>query len=131
MSYRTFRLHKLVRDKIVEFNVASGGKVDYKTLKGDELQQTLIAKIIEEAKELQDAKISVEELADVQEVIDQLAENAGITKQDIAATQQQKNTKNGAFKNGHFIENLSLPEDNKWVKYYASDPKRFPEVTNE
>jgi hypothetical protein len=76
---RTFKLNKLVRDLIVEFNTARGGLVKFKTLSGKEL----------------------------------------------------KNAKNGAFKKGHFIENLSLPADNEWVKYYASDPERFPEVENE
>jgi predicted house-cleaning noncanonical NTP pyrophosphatase (MazG superfamily) len=125
---RTFRLHKLVRDNIVAFNVDRGAKVEYETLEGDALQQALVAKIIEEANELQNAKISVEELADVQEIIDQIAENAGISQEDIAEAQEQKNAKNGAFKQGHFIETLTLPDDNEWVQYYASDSKRFPEL---
>lgn len=125
---RTFRLQKLVRDNIVEFNIARGGAVDYKTLEDDELQQALVTKIIEEAKELLNDDISVSELADLQEIIDQIAENAGISKEEIAAAQAEKNTKNGAFKKGHFIETLTLPEGNEWIGYYAADPERFPEL---
>ena len=41
---------------------------------------------------------------------------------------KNKNAKNGAFKKGHFIEQLCLPTDSKWANYYADDPERFPEV---
>jgi predicted house-cleaning noncanonical NTP pyrophosphatase (MazG superfamily) len=125
---RTFRLNKLVRDKIVEFNVGYGGLVKYKTLKGEELNNALVAKLIEEAKELLGAKLSAEELADIREIIDQLAKNLKISKEELKKLQTKKNVKNGAFKKGHFIEHLSLPNDHKWAKYYASNPDRFPEV---
>ena len=125
---RTFRLQKLVRDNIVGFNEEQGAEVSYKTLEGEELQQALTAKIIEEAKELQDGNVTVGELADVQEVLDQLMLHAGVTKEEVAAVQNDKNTQNGAFTNGHFIETLTLPEGNKWIEYYAADPQKYPEI---
>jgi predicted house-cleaning noncanonical NTP pyrophosphatase (MazG superfamily) len=128
---RTFKLNKLVRDLIVEFNTARGGLVKFKTLSGKELNNALITKLIEEAKELQNSEMSAHELADLKEILDQLAKNLGISTKELKDLQKIKNAKNGAFKKGHFIENLSLPADNEWVKYYASDPERFPEVENE
>jgi predicted house-cleaning noncanonical NTP pyrophosphatase (MazG superfamily) len=127
MSYRTFRLHKLVRDKIVDFNITCGGRVEHKVLEADELRRALIAKIVEEATEMTEG-VTVDELADVQEALDQLAANAGISKDSIVVAQTEKNTKNGAFKKGHFVETLTLPEGNEWIDYYAADPEKFPEV---
>lgn len=57
---RTFKLNKLVRDKIVEFNIGYGGVVEYKTLSGEKLNNALVAKLVEEAKELQASELSIE-----------------------------------------------------------------------
>ena len=88
----------------------------------------LVEKLIEEAKELKSAKMSVEEIADLQEIIDQICKNLKISSQELAHVQKAKRDKNGGFENGDFIETVTLPADNKWAKYYAADPDRFPEV---
>lgn len=128
MKTRTFQLNKLVRDRIVEFNLARGGKVEYTVLEGGTFTKALVAKLVEEAKELQGSQVSVEELADLQEIINQIRENLGVTEEDLQAVQDKKRLKNGGFKKGHFIQKLTLPANNEWVKYYASDPTRFPEL---
>jgi predicted house-cleaning noncanonical NTP pyrophosphatase (MazG superfamily) len=123
---RTFRLNKLVRDKIVQNHLDSGGKVKFRRLAKKEKRQALANKIVEEAKELATSKEILEELADLQEVIDQLAKDDGITKFQITAVQKKKRASNGGFENGDFIEQESWKEGHKWAKYYASDPKIFP-----
>lgn len=128
MSYRTFVLNKLVRDKIVAANEAAGATVEHKVLSGYELNKALVDKLVEEAKELQADEVSANELADVQEIINQLCENLGISKDELATTQKAKRDKNGGFKNGDYIGTLSLPETSEWVEYYAQDPDRFPEM---
>lgn len=130
MKIRTFKLNKLVRDKIVQNHINSGGKVQYRNLSPQEKRRALTDKIIEEAGELTSSKEIAEELADLQEVLDQLAKDAGITKTKISAAQKKKRSNNGGFKNGDYIEHETWPEDHKWSKYYASDPNRFPEVKN-
>jgi predicted house-cleaning noncanonical NTP pyrophosphatase (MazG superfamily) len=127
MKTRTFILQKLVRDKIVQDHIDSGAKVKFKKLSLNEKREALAGKIIEEAKELKSSEEILEELADVQEVIDQLANDAGVTKAQIDAMQSKKRAKNGGFKNGDYIEQETWPADHKWAKYYASEPKRFPE----
>jgi predicted house-cleaning noncanonical NTP pyrophosphatase (MazG superfamily) len=128
MKTRTFKLNKLVRDKIVELNVGYGGTVKYKTLTGKELNAALIDKLIEEAKELKASELSVGELADLKEIVEQVAKNLKITDVQLDRKQAEKRAKNGGFAKGHFIDKLTLPADHKWSKYYAADPKRFPEI---
>ena len=128
MKTRTFKLNKLVRDNIVSINLGFGGTIKYHTLTGKKLTKALLTKLIEEANELKASDLSVGELADLQELVDALADHLGVNKKDLAIRQAEKRQANGPFKKGHFIDTLTLPADNRWVKYYAADPKRFPEV---
>jgi predicted house-cleaning noncanonical NTP pyrophosphatase (MazG superfamily) len=128
MKKRAFKLNKLVRDNIVKIHLDMGGEVKYKTLSGDKLTKALLKKLIEEAGELRDSDLSVGEIADLQEIIDALIKHLGIKKPDLTKRQLSKRKTNGKFNKGHFVDTVSLPASNKWAKYYAADPKRFPEV---
>ncbi len=128
MKTRTFRLNKLVRDRIVQTHFDMGGGVKYKTVSGDKLTKALLKKIIEEATELRYSDLSVGELADLQELVDSLTEHLKLSKNDLKKRQAEKRRTNGGFKKGHFIDTVTLPASNKWAKYYAADPKRFPEI---
>jgi len=126
---RTFRLDKLVRDKIVESTETMGGSANHRILEGKELTEALMNKLDEEIVELKNGKgSSLEKLADVREVIEAIAVNLGHTITDLHAIQYDKRRKIGGFTSGHFIETVSLPENNQWTDYYAADPDRFPEV---
>jgi predicted house-cleaning noncanonical NTP pyrophosphatase (MazG superfamily) len=126
---RTFKLNKLVRDKIVQYHL-DHGDAKYSVLSGDKLTKALLKKIIEEASELRTSDLSVGELADLQELVDSLAKHLGVSKKELAKRQSEKRRKNGAFKKGHYIDTVTLPADNKWAKYYAADSERFPEIKN-
>jgi len=115
----------------VQSTESQGGVVRYRTLKGEELTKALVTKLIEEANELKTSDLSVGELADLKELVEALATHLGTNEKDLSKQQLDKRKKNGAFKKGHFINQLTLPADNKWAKYYAADPKRFPETKNE
>lgn len=129
MRTRTFRLNKLVRDKLVKINFEMGGEVDFKVLSGENLNKELLKKLVEEAKELEnEPALSAGEIADLQEILDQLIKNYGLTKADIKAKQAKKRTANGGFSKGHFIKTLTLPADNQWAEYYSGDPERFKEI---
>lgn len=124
MKTRTFRLNKLVRDKIVPDHIQNGAKVVHHKLSKEDKIKALAQKIIEEISEGTD----LAELADVQEAIDQIAKDQGFTKEQIAEAQETKRTKNGGFNNGDFIDTETWPADHKWSDYYAADPARFPEI---
>lgn len=128
MRTRTFKLNKLVRDKIVDSTEAQGGEVKYKQLTGSKLNQALLDKLIEEAKELKNSEMSVSELADLKEILIALRENLKIHAGELEDMRRKKAKSNGRFKKGHYVERLTLAADNKWAKYYAADPKRFPEI---
>lgn len=51
-----FKFSKLVRDKIVDHQIANGAKPNFRQLSLNEHKQELINKIIEEVKEITSAK---------------------------------------------------------------------------
>lgn len=125
-----FRFHKLVRDKIVQHQIGSGSKPIFRVLSPDEHKRELVQKIIEEAREITNAKPEevAAEIADVQQALDDLKEKYGVSKQAVARAQKIKNDKNGAFKNGDFIDYVEIDENDKWVEYYRANSDRYPEI---
>jgi predicted house-cleaning noncanonical NTP pyrophosphatase (MazG superfamily) len=128
MKTKTFKLNKTVRDKIVEDHISGGATVKHHKLSKAEKRSALLNKLIEEAKECLSSEDLLSELADMQEVIDQLAKDESLTKGQISAEQSKKRDKNGGFEKGDYISQETWPADHKWAKYYAADPKRFPEI---
>ena len=90
---------KLVRDKIPEIINNSGRICATRILSSSERLTYLFKKIREEIDEL-DKNNSVEELADIQEVLDQMAIELNIKKQDIKTTQEKKRKSRGGFEKG-------------------------------
>jgi predicted house-cleaning noncanonical NTP pyrophosphatase (MazG superfamily) len=125
-----FKFSKLVRDKIVEHQIALGAKPSFRTLKPAEHKRELVRKIIEEASEITKAvpEEIAGELADVQQALDDLAQLYGLSPDDIAKAQAVKRQKNGAFKKGLYIETLEVDEDDPWVKHYRQNADRYPEI---
>ncbi|HEX8763434.1 MAG TPA: nucleoside triphosphate pyrophosphohydrolase [Candidatus Saccharimonadales bacterium] len=125
-----FKLSKLVRDKIVDHQIKSGAKPSFRKLDPLEHKQELINKIIEEAQEIlhSDSGQVAAEIADVQQALDDLKELCGLTDDEIMAAQKEKNDKNGAFKQGYFIDHIEIDEKDKWTAYYRENADRYPEV---
>jgi predicted house-cleaning noncanonical NTP pyrophosphatase (MazG superfamily) len=125
-----FKFNKLVRDKIVEHQLASGAVSVHRTLSPNEHKIELVSKIIEESQEILQAspeEIAME-IADVQQALDDLKERYGLTSKDIAVAQAQKNEKNGAFKKGIFVDYVEVAGDSKWAAYYRDNADRYPEI---
>lgn len=134
MQYTTcmprFSLQKLVRDNIVAQQTREGAIPTYHTLTGKRLAEALVTKLIEEAREIptDDAVEAVKEIADVQQVLDELKRTLGISDEAIAVAQQAKLMKNGGFQKGHYIEAVDIADDdNFWVGYYRKEPTKYPE----
>lgn len=125
-----FKFSKLVRDKIVDHQIASGAKPSFIRLSDSEHKRELINKIIEESKEIFQAEAEkvVDEIADVQQALDNLKDKYGLTDEDIKRAQKIKNDKNGPFKNGIFIEYVEVNEDDKWIDYYRANSDRYTEI---
>lgn len=99
---------KLVRDRIPEMIEHNGKKAVTHIAGTEEYIRFLLAKVVEEATELQNAKDTDhlrEEIADVREVIDSLQAALEIPEDEIAAIQESK-----ADERGRFNERIILDE---------------------
>lgn len=123
-----FKFAKLVRDKIVEHQLAAGAKPSFRRLGAQEHKKELVNKIAEEAHEIVQAKPEevAAEIADVQQAVDDLKVLYGVTTTDVIKAQDAKNAKNGAFKKGLFIDYVEVAEDDPWAAYYRKNADRYP-----
>ncbi|HJP96510.1 MAG TPA: nucleoside triphosphate pyrophosphohydrolase [Candidatus Saccharimonadales bacterium] len=128
-----FIFNKLVRDKIVEQQIASGADPEYYTLDKTEHAEALVAKILEEAQEIpvSNRDEAIKEIADVQQALDDLKTILGLDDQEIANAQAVKNERAGAFTGGIFVESVTVDEGDKWVDYYRKNADKYPEVDDE
>ncbi|MDR2833038.1 MAG: nucleoside triphosphate pyrophosphohydrolase [Streptococcaceae bacterium] len=92
--------NKLIRDKIPDIIQKSGKKFTTRTLTNEEFLTELKKKIIEEAKEVEQAKNKtelIEELADIQELINATLNQIGGTYEELEQVRKTKKEKNGGF----------------------------------
>ncbi|MDY5941513.1 MAG: nucleoside triphosphate pyrophosphohydrolase [Eubacteriales bacterium] len=91
------QINKLVRDNIPLICEKNGQTPEIKILDNEDYTSALRMKLKEEVEEyLSDNNI--EELADIIEVIEALAENQGSSLNEVMEIKQRKQNKNGAFK---------------------------------
>ena len=95
--------NKLVRDKIPEnINNTEGRSANYKILNDEEYLQELDKKIFEEAHEFIEEH-SVEELADLMEVITAIMKFKNISLEEVEKARKIKNDKKGRFENKIYL----------------------------
>ena len=125
-----FIFNKLVRDNIVESQLASNAKPTYKTLDLESHKRELITKIIEEANEILTSlpTETASEIADVQQAVDDFILLYNLSASDVRQEQKKKYVKNGSFSRGTFIEYVDLNDSDKWVTYFRENSDRYPEV---
>ena len=98
--------NKLVRDRIPEIIEASGNTCVTRILPEEEYLAALDAKLQEELKEYQADK-SMEELADLLEVMMAVAEARGHTFAEVEAIRKAKADKRGGFRARIFLESVT------------------------
>lgn len=103
-SYR-----KLVRDRIPDLIRHNGGEPRTRRLSEEEFATALAAKLVEEAEEFA-ATPTVEELADVLEVIHALAPTTGSSLDDVEVARRAKAAERGAFHERLQLESVSYPD---------------------
>ncbi|RFZ75671.1 phosphoribosyl-ATP pyrophosphohydrolase [Lacrimispora amygdalina] len=99
--------NKLVRDKIPEIIESSGRKAVYHVLSEEEYLTALEKKLQEEVEEYQEDK-SLEEMADVLEVLYAICEARGYTKKELDAKRREKFIERGGFGRKLFLEYSSI-----------------------
>ena len=92
----TIQYNKLVRDRIPEIIEASGKRCICATLSDEEYLAKLDEKLNEELAEYQESK-SMEELADLLEVIRAVAAARGSSIEEVEALRRDKAAKRGGF----------------------------------
>lgn len=88
--------HKLVRDRIPEIIASSGRRCDIRILDDEAYLDALDQKLSEELAEYQESK-SMEELADLLEVIHAVAKARGSSMEEIESIRVKKAFQRGAF----------------------------------
>jgi predicted house-cleaning noncanonical NTP pyrophosphatase (MazG superfamily) len=88
--------HKLIRDRIPEIIQKDGKTCEVVTLNDKEYLDALHAKLGEELKEYQE-DYSIEELADLQEVVNAIVKAEGLTPAEFDALREKKRLSNGGF----------------------------------
>lgn len=127
---REFKFAKLVRDKIIQGIIDAGNTPDWRTLSDEKYIIELKKKVFEEAQEIPSAQGEdlIKELADVQEIIDNLLLALNVTKEEFQYIQNKKNDKAGSFKNKQYIESVKAKDDSEWIDYYLASPEKYPEI---
>jgi predicted house-cleaning noncanonical NTP pyrophosphatase (MazG superfamily) len=99
--------NKLIRDKIPEIIIKSGGISKIHKLKQVEFKKELAKKILEEGKELCEAKSKKDisnELSDLLELIQTIAKQYKISPEKLDKSRIDKYRKRGGFEKQLFLE---------------------------
>lgn len=118
--------NKLVRDRIPEnINSMKGKKCNFKILNNNEYLKELDKKLFEEAHEFIE-KHSIEELADLMEVIFAIMKNRNISIEDIESARKIKNNKKGLFNDKIYLidveqEEIDEREENEMKKEWRKN----------
>ena len=102
---KTITYHKLVRDKIPEIIEKDGKQCECSVLSTEDYILLLDQKLDEELKEYQESK-SMEELADLLEVIRAVAVARGSSIEEVEQIRIQKAEKRGGFEKRLLLEKV-------------------------
>jgi predicted house-cleaning noncanonical NTP pyrophosphatase (MazG superfamily) len=106
----TMRVDKLVRDNVPRELTQLGRRIIVEWVAGDEYLRRLKEKLLEEAAEVIRSDESLEELADVLEVVIALATFHGQSLDALLATASAKRSRLGGFTTGTVLVDNGLPE---------------------
>lgn len=100
-----YTYNKLVRDKIVDIINKEGKQATYSVLNDEEYLNELNKKLIEESHEFIEEN-SIEELADVMEVIESIMSVKNISWDEVREIQNSKRNKRGGFEDKIYLETV-------------------------
>lgn len=103
--------NKLVRDKIPQIISTAGATPHTRILNEDEYRQELLRKLIEEAKELLESNDSIDERADVEEVLRTIDITFGYDAQEISQVRTAKASERGGFEKHIYLESTEEPNE--------------------
>jgi predicted house-cleaning noncanonical NTP pyrophosphatase (MazG superfamily) len=128
-----FKLDKLVRDKILDsMKETKQHPRGVKILNDQEYVSELIKKIIEETNEMGAAQTKdelEEEIADVQDILNNVKRVLKLSEQKIRQLQKKKIAQNGNFKKRIYIKDVGVEEDSMFYQNYNTHSEKFPVVS--
>jgi len=131
MAMRIFAYNKLCRDKTKERHERHGSIVHTKDLSDEAYLKALHNKLLEEVQEVITAKDRgnvLEEIADVREVLDALAQLHGIKQEVIQHMQSGKRKQRGGFFERQYITHAEHPAASETTAYCLAHPEKYPEI---
>ena len=134
-KYKYLKFEKLIRDGNPRTIKNLGGECFYHNLTKDELIANLKLKLIEEAKEVLDAKNIdeiVDEIGDVVEVLKTLIKVAKIRKFSIWKARRKKAKFRGRYEKGVYCKYVKFPGDitEKWMHKYEDITEQMEKQCN-
>jgi predicted house-cleaning noncanonical NTP pyrophosphatase (MazG superfamily) len=109
-NYKVF--NKLVRDKIPEIIEQKGEVATYETLTTEDFKAAVADKLVEEALEFK-GDPSIEELADVFEVLDAILKAYKIKRSAVVDHQRRKRVARGGFEKRVFLRSTYKKDKNE------------------
>ena len=103
MAIRT--IDKLVRDNVPSIIIENGEIPSFRILDDEEFLEELDKKLLEEVSEYQESR-SLEELADILQVICTISEVKGGGYRELEYLRYEKSVERGAFKSQIFLESV-------------------------
>ena len=103
---KTVKYNKLIRDKIPKIILETGWIPTVRVLKEKEFLGAIKKKVFEEAEELieaKDKKEVIDEIIDIQELLEVLTSEVGLSRAGIKKLQTKKREKRGGFKKRLFL----------------------------
>lgn len=128
---KKFKQNKLWRDKTIENLEKQGSKIHWHILELEQFQQELKKKLLEEANEIVAAKNNdelISEIADVLEVIDEIAKSHGFTEKQILLAKESKRNERGRFTTRQYVTFAEHPIGSDSERYCLASPDKYPEI---
>lgn len=129
----TFKVDKLVRDKMQDISKARGIVSFQRTLSPEEFYKRLCTKLLEEAQEVVESTSRQDillECADTLEVLYHIARLHNITPSDIEQARQEKRTLKGGFDTRCYCSAIQAGDkvaaDD--LNYYLERPQHYPQI---
>lgn len=131
MARRRFKVDKLVRDYVPDIMISHNIDIESRTMEVVEFLKRLKDKLVEESKEVVNAKTPqdlLEELSDVWEVYKTLLNKVGFSMEQIEEKCLVKKEEKGSFKGRIYCEYIEMDSNNPKIDYYKEKPEEYPEV---
>lgn len=128
-----FRVDKLIRDKLPDIvKTEEETSLDCRVLNDIDYQNALKNKLIEESFEVRSADTRedmIDELADVMEVFQSIADSFSLSFEEIVQRQNARKMERGGFSGKIYCHSVSVSEKNpKRLNYYKDRPDQYPEI---